>query len=106
MPPKIIENATVKAAYGNEPANFTVGFLSSFESNTTVTWNFNSLPLSSQEFVTTEYVNETAGSTTLEFLQLTRSDKGIYTVIIDNNMTLLRMESSARTSFTVNVEGT
>lgn len=53
----------------------------------------------------TEYVNETAGSTSLHFAQLTRRDKGVYTVIIDNNMTLLLSESSVRTNFFINVEG-
>ena len=105
VPPRIIENATVRAKYGNEPATFTVRFLSSFESNTTVTWNFNSLPLSRQELVRTEYENETAGSTSLHFTQLTRRDKGVYTVIIDNNMTLLPLENSARTDFIIRVEG-
>lgn len=96
----------MKDAYGNEPATFTVNFLSSFEPNTTVTWNFNSLPLRSQEFVNTHYSSETAGNTSLQFPQLTRGDSGIYTVIIDNNMTRIPTErSSARISFTVTVEG-
>lgn len=106
VPPIIIGNASVKAIYGNEQETFTISFMSSFEANTTVTWNFNSLPLSSHEFVSTEYSNETAGITSLHFPQLMRSNRGLYTVIIDNNMTLIpAARSSARVSFAVVVEG-
>jgi hypothetical protein len=71
-----------------------------------VTWFINSQPLSSQELVTTQYTNESAGNTSLQFVQLSRHDRGMYTVIIDNNMTLLHTaRNSVRTNFTVIVNG-
>lgn len=98
----------VKESYGNEPETFTVHFQSSFESDTTITWQLNNVPItiSDQKFISTDYANETSGSTSLSFLPVKRADKGMYTVLIDNSMTLIPVNMrSTRISFTLIVYG-
>ena len=106
VPPTILSVSPVAPTYGNEQQNFTANFLSSFEADTTVTWTLNNGPLASQDLVHTEFANNSAGSSSLRFPLLSRADGGLYTVIIDNSMSLLpRDRSSVRESFTINVVG-
>lgn len=108
--PQIINRPTVKEIYSNEPANFTVDFLSSFEADTTAMWQLNGLPLTTgADFaISTQYhvTNESIGSTTLCFPQLTRTKEGIYTVIIENSRMLIPPDrSNVRVRFTIDVYG-
>lgn len=98
----------VKETYGNEPETFTIHFQSSFESDTTITWQLNNVPITitNQKFISTDYANETSGSTSLSFLAVNRADRGIYTVLIDNSMTLIPVNMrSTHVSFTLTVYG-
>lgn len=89
VPPRVVSRSQVKSMYGNEPATFTVSYLSTL-SNTTITWLLNNSPLPPDRgVITTQTINETAGETSLEFDQLTRADKGRYTVVLHNNNQLL-----------------
>ena len=100
--------SSVKETYGNEQETFTVHFRSSPESDTTITWQLNNVPLTStnQKSISTDYTSDTLGNTSLSFLTVNRADRGIYTVLIDNSMTLIPVNMrNTRISFTLNVHG-
>lgn len=91
MPPTILHVPSVRDTYINEPETFSVSFLSSCEANTTVKWLLDNEHLSNNGVVITSYVdgNNTFGTTTLEFSELTRADRGRYSVTIINNIPLI-----------------
>lgn len=94
--------------YGNENASFNVSYLSS-QSTTSVVWLFDGvmLPRTFGKTITTQVINDTLGTSMLQFNMLTRADKGMYTVIVDNSDRFIpRERSSLRINFNVNVYGT
>lgn len=109
MPPTLLSLPSVKEMYANEYEIFTVNFLSSFKSDTTITWLINNNLLQpNQRIISTQFqeTNLTVGNTSLEFLQLNRSDNGRYTIVLHNNRTLIPIQRrNVNTSFTVNVYG-
>jgi len=92
--------------YGNEPETFTVAFLSSFASDTSVKWYLNNRALVDARKVNTEYHNESFGTTSLVFSPLTRVDKGRYTLDIRNSKTIIPADRmTANAYFVLNVVG-
>ena len=94
VPPQILFVSSVKDSYGNEPEILTVNFLSSYESDTTVTWLLNTepLPISSRAVISTQYTNRSAGSTSLQYTQVTRADEGQYSVLVESRMMLIPID--------------
>ena len=84
VPPLIISHPSPYTnIMGNPSFNFTVQFISRFQENTTVTWRKDSIFLPEQR-VKTSYTSEINGVTVVNFPTISRSDAGLYQVIIKN----------------------
>ena len=105
MTPTILQAPSVKDVYDiGESPTFTVKFRSK-DVNTTVTWLQNDSPLEKNAKIDTRYpldVGISPAVTSLKFSKLTRANAGNYTLIINNNSTLLsRVNRTATTEFTM-----
>ena len=63
-------------------------FQSRFRENTTVAWYRDGSRLLEQR-VQTEYRSELAGQTTLSFAPISRSDGGVYRMVIENSFEII-----------------
>lgn len=98
----------MRSEYVNEVQKFSVTFQSSFEEDTSVRWLLNNVPLEDESIVATQYDTQdtNTGTTSLQFSPLTRADKGTYTVIISNTMSVIPVNRrSVDTNFRINVVG-
>ena len=90
---------------GNRPLTFTVEFQSRFRENTTVTWyqDGRALPEGRAQ---TQYSSEQAGRTTLQFNPITRSDRGVYIVVVRNSFRIIPLQlKESETRFQVSIFG-
>ena len=90
---------------GNQPLTFTVEFQSRFRENTTVTWyqDGRALPEGRAQ---TQYSSEQAGRTTLQFNPITRSDRGVYRVVVRNSFGIIPLQlKESETSFQISIIG-
>ena len=90
---------------GNRPLTFTVEFQSRFRENTTVTWyqDGRALPEGRSQ---TQYSSEQAGRTTLQFNPITRSDRGVYRVVVRNSFGIIPLQlKESETSFQISIIG-
>jgi len=88
-PPTIIsQSPAFHEIRDNRPFSLTVEFQSRFRENTTVAWYRDGSRLPEQH-VQTEYRSELAGQTTLSFAPISRSDGGVYRVVIENSFEII-----------------
>ena len=90
---------------GNQPLTFTVEFQSRFRENTTVTWyqDGRALPEGRTQ---TQYSSKLGGQTTLQFNPITRSDRGVYRVVVRNSFGIIPLQlKESETSFQISIIG-
>ena len=91
---------------GNRPLTFTVKFQSRFRENTTVTWYQDGRALPEGRVQTQYSSSKLGGRTTLQFNPITRSDRGMYRVVVRNSFGIIPLHlKQSETSFQVSIFG-
>ena len=90
---------------GNQPFTLIVEFQSRFRENTTVTWYLNGSTLPEGR-VHTQYSSKLDGRTILQLDPITRSDKGVYEVVVRNSFGIIPLQMRENeTSFQMSIIG-
>ena len=91
---------------GNQRLTFTVKFQSRFRENTTVTWYQDGRALPEGRVQTQYNSSKLGGRTTLQFNPITRSDRGMYRVVVRNSFGIIPLQlKESETSFQVFIIG-
>ena len=97
-----------EAITGNPPHTLRVEFQSRLQENTNVTWykdgDSNAIP---EGEIQTKYMDDGLNaSTQLVFVAVTRSDRGVYRVVIENDNDIIPLNQSRReANFQLNITG-